>query len=145
MKGSLTGPPLLLSLPNFPYPVATGILIMPNPNREIALLTVTHRVRPSGRLWNPAADVYRCDDGWIVKVDLAGVCSDDLQIELEPSSLIIRGCRRDTFYKEGFSYHQMEITYSRFEKTLQFPCSIEEASMAHDYRDGFLIVTLLCK
>jgi HSP20 family protein len=118
---------------------------MPNPNREIALLTVTHRVRPSGSLWNPAADVYRYDNGWIVKVDLAGVCADDLEIELHASSMIIHGCRRDTLYKEGFSYHQMEITYSRFEKTLQFPCSIEEASMTHDYRDGFLIVTLRCK
>ncbi len=115
---------------------------MSNPNREIALLTVTHRVRPSGRLWNPPADVYRNDAGWIVKVDLAGVCSDDLEIELDHSSLRIRGCRRDTFFKEGFRYHQMEITYSRFEKTIHFPCSIEDASLAHDYRDGFLIINL---
>ena len=117
---------------------------MPNPNRQISLLTVAHRVRPSGRLWNPAADVYRSKDGWIVKVDLAGVCADDLELEIDQSNLRVRGCRRDTFFKEGFSYHQMEITYSRFEKTIQFPCSIEAASLAHDYRDGFLIVHLRC-
>jgi HSP20 family protein len=118
---------------------------MPKSNREVALLTVARRVRPSGRLWNPAADVYRNNDGWIVKVDLAGICSDDLEIEIDQSSLKIRGCRRDTFFKEGFSYQQMEITYSRFEKTIQFPCAIEEASLAHDYRDGFLVVSLRCK
>lgn len=117
---------------------------MPNPNRKISLLTVAHRVRPSGRLWHPAADVYRSEDGWIVKVDLAGVCADDLEIEIDQSSLRVRGCRRDTFFKEGFSYHQMEITYSRFEKTIQFPSSIEAASLAHDYLDGFLIVHLRC-
>lgn len=118
---------------------------MPNPNREVALLAVTHRVRPSGRLWIPAADVYRSEHGWIVKVDLAGVRADDLEIELDQSHLKIRGCRRDTFYKEGLTYQQMEITYSRFEKTIQFPCSIEEASLAHDYRDGFLIINLRCQ
>jgi HSP20 family protein len=118
---------------------------MRNPNRQVALFTVAHRVRPSGSLWNPAADVYRSETGWIVKVDLAGICSDDLELELAHSSLRIRGCRRDTFYKEGFTYQQMEITYSRFEKTIQFPCSIEEASLEHDYRDGFLIVSLRCK
>ncbi len=80
-----------------------------------------------------------------MKVDLAGVCPDDLEIALDQLSLSIRGCRRDTFFKEGYSYQQMEITYSRFEKTIQFPCPIEEASLAHDYRDGFLIVTLHCK
>lgn len=109
------------------------------------MLTVAHRVRPSGRLWNPAADVYRSDEGWIVKVDLAGICSDELEIELHQSSLRIRGCRRDTLIREGFSYQQMEITYSRFEKTIQFPCSIEEASLQHDYRDGLLIVKLRCE
>lgn len=116
---------------------------MRNPNRE-SLLSVAHRIRPSGRLWNPAADVYRSNDGWIVKVDLAGVCADDLEIEIDQSSLRVRGCRRDTFYKQGYSYHQMEITYSRFEKTIPFPCSIETASLAHDYLDGFLIVHLRC-
>lgn len=117
---------------------------MRNPNRQAALLTVAHRVRPSGRLWNPAADVYRSENGWIVKVDLAGICADDLEIELEDSIMRIRGCRRDTLYKEGFSYQQMEITYSRFEKTIEFPCSIEAASLAHDYQDGFLIVKVRC-
>ena len=118
---------------------------MPNPNRQIALLTVAHRVRPSGRLWNPAADVYRSQDGWLVKVDLAGVCADDLELVIDERHLIIRGCRRDTFCKEGLSYQQMEITYSRFEKLIEFPCSIEDASVARDYRDGFLIVNLRCK
>ena len=94
------------------------------------------------RLWRPAADVYRTRDGWIVKVDLAGVSSEDLEIEIDGSTLRIAGCRRDTFYGEGVSYHQLEITYSRFEKTLQFPCSIEGATVMRDYRDGLLILHL---
>jgi HSP20 family protein len=118
---------------------------MPNQNRQVALLTVAHRVRPSGRLWNPAADVYRSEDGWIVKVDLAGICSDELEIELDQAILKIRGCRKDTLIKDGFSYQQMEITYSRFEKTIQFPCAIEAASLKHDYRDGLLIINLRCE
>jgi HSP20 family protein len=109
------------------------------------MLTVAHRVRPSGRLWNPAADVYRSADGWIVKVDLAGICADDLEIAVYDSDLRIRGCRRDTFVKDGFSYQQMEITYSQFEKTIQFPCSVEHGSIRHEYSDGFLIVNLRCQ
>ena len=118
---------------------------MPNSNREVSMLSVAHRVRPSGRLWNPAADVYRCNEGWVVKVDLAGVYSDDLELVIDDSYLRISGCRRDTFFQEGFTYQQMEITYSRFEKTIQFPCSIDGTSLVHDYRDGFLIVSLRCK
>ena len=115
---------------------------MQNRNRQFSLMAAAQRVRPSGRLWNPSADVYRCDEGWIVKVDLAGVHPDELEIEVRNSNLTIRGCRRDTFYREGFVLHQMEITYSRFEKTIQFPAPIEGASVAHDYSDGFLIINV---
>jgi len=114
---------------------------MRNSNREVSPI-LDRRVSPSGRLWNPAADVYRSNEGWIVKVDLAGICSDELQIEINGKLLSIRGCRRDTHYREGFVFHQMEITYSRFEKTIEFPAPIEGAAIRHDYRDGFLIINV---
>jgi HSP20 family protein len=107
---------------------------------EFSLIRAGRRVVPAGRLWNPAADVYQSSDGWIVKVDLAGICSDELEIEIHDSTLSIRGCRRDTHVREGFVYQQMEITYSRFEKSIQFPAPIEGASIRRDYSDGFLII-----
>jgi HSP20 family protein len=113
-------------------------------DRRNSMLPMDRQVRPSGRLWNPAADVYRTREGWIVKLDLAGVAADELEVEVNDLTLRVRGCRRDTFYEEGFTYHQMEITYSRFEKAIQFPCSISGASMVRDYRDGLLIISLRC-
>ena len=122
--------------------VFTYSFAMRNSDTDFSLISTDRRVRPSGRLWNPSADVYRAPDGWIVKLDLAGICSDDLEIELHETTLSIRGCRRDTHYREGFIYHQMEITYSRFEKQIQFPSAIEGASVVRDYSDGFLIIKL---
>jgi len=117
---------------------------MPDRDRQFSYMSVGRNVRPSGRLWNPAADVYRTREGWVVKLDLAGVRTDELEIEVQGSNLRVRGCRRDTFYQEGFTYLQMEITYSRFEKSIEFPCSIQGASLARDYRDGLLIIKLRC-
>src|SRR5438132_8938412 len=98
--------------------------------------------RPSGRLWCPAADVYRTDDGWIVKVDLAGIRPGDIEITLDGRVLRISGSRRDGTCGEGISHYQLEITYSRFEKMIPFPRSIEHASIERDYRDGLLILRL---
>ncbi len=98
--------------------------------------------RPSGRLWNPAADVYRTHDGWIVKVDLAGIRPPDVEITIDGPLLRISGLRRDSVCGEGVSHYQLEITYSRFEKVIQFPCSIEHATIARDYHDGLLILQL---
>ena len=54
----------------------------------------------------------------------------------------ISGSRRDGICGEGISHYQLEITYSRFEKTIQFPRSIEHASIERDYHDGLLILRL---
>jgi HSP20 family protein len=113
---------------------------MRNIDRDFSLIRTDRRVVPSGRLWNPAADVYRSSDGWVVKVDLAGVCMDELEVEMRNDLLTIRGCRKDTHIRDGFTYHQMEITYSRFEKSIQFPAPIDGASIRRDYNDGFLII-----
>src|SRR5439155_11120723 len=98
--------------------------------------------RPSGRLWNPAADVYRTHDGWIVKVDLAGIRSADVEVAIDGPRLRVSGLRRDSVCGEGVSHYQLEITYSRFEKAIQFRCSIEHATIERDYRDGLLILRL---
>lgn len=110
--------------------------------RYFRLIPVGKRVQPGKRLWCPAADVYQMRDGWIVKVDLAGVRVEDLEITVAGSTLHIAGCRRDAFYGEGIVYHQLEITYSRFEKTLRFPGSIEDAHLMRDYHDGLLVIHL---
>jgi HSP20 family molecular chaperone IbpA len=56
--------------------------------------------------------------------------------------LRISGSRRDGTCGEGVSHYQLEITYSRFEKMIQFPRSIAHASVDRDYRDGLLILRL---
>jgi HSP20 family protein len=105
-------------------------------------LMLGRKARLCDRLWSPAADVYRTQDGWIVKFDLAGVSEADIEITIAGPNLRIAGVRRDSFYGEGVSYQQLEITYSRFERTLRLPCSIESAHLAQEYQDGLLILHL---
>jgi HSP20 family protein len=99
--------------------------------------------KPSGRLWLPSADVYQTPEGWLVKVELAGVSAEDTEIEIQGNVLSIAGIRRDKMCTAvGVSFHQLEITYSRFEKTLTFPASIEGASIEHNFDNGLLIIRL---
>jgi len=110
--------------------------------RYFRLVQGAREKRSSGRLWCPAADVYRTESGWIVKVDLAGIQPSDIEITIDGSVLRISGSRRDGICGEGVYHYQLEITYSRFEKMIQFPRSIEHASIERDYRDGLLILRL---
>jgi HSP20 family protein len=109
--------------------------------RYLRMMPKTHGLQCGGR-WNPAADVYRTRDGWFVKMELAGVEPDELEMTIEGDTLRIAGSRRDERLTEAVSYHQLEITYSRFERTIRFPCPIEGARLARRYKDGLLLLHL---
>jgi HSP20 family protein len=111
-------------------------------NRYFHFLASSRNAKPSGRLWFPAADVYQTPEGWLVKVELAGVAAEEIEIDIQGNRLYIAGCRRDKICAVGFSYQQMEITYSHFEKTLNFPASIDGASVEHNFENGLLIIHL---
>lgn len=111
-------------------------------NRYFQFLSSNRSIRPSGRLWYPAADVYRAPDGWLVKVELAGVFAEDLEMQIDGDSLHLSGTRKDRSCDEGVSYHQMEITYSRFEKTVVFPENVEGSRVELSFDNGLLIVHL---
>jgi len=112
-------------------------------NRYFQFLASSKEVRPSGRLWYPSADVYQTPDGWLVKVELAGVSAEEIEIDIQGKSLYIAGTRRDKTCAAGNgSYQQMEITYSRFEKSLEFSDAIDGASIEHNFDNGLLIIRL---
>lgn len=100
--------------------------------------------RPSGPLWQPAADIYRTPEGWKIKFDLAGVRLDDIDVLVADDKLIVRGVRRDSVMTEGWSYYQLEITYSRFERVLRIPCDLSRAELRTEFMDGWLILHLDC-
>ncbi len=111
-------------------------------NRYFQFIASAKNAAPSGRLWYPSADVYQTPDGWLVKVELAGVSAEEIEIDIQGNQLYLAGCRKDKSFAAGVSYQQMEITYSHFEKTLQFPASIEGASIEHNFENGLLIIRL---
>lgn len=93
--------------------------------------------------WRPAADIYRTPEGWIVKMELAGVQREDVNVVASGSELFVSGVRRDRFVEEGFSHHSMEITYSHFERVIELPCDLDRASISIEGHDGLMLVRVI--
>ena len=93
--------------------------------------------------WQPAVDIYQATNGWILKVDLAGVRLDDVHVHLGKRTVSISGIRRDGMMEDsGCRHYSMEISYSRFQRTIELPEDIQTARVAVDYRDGILYVRI---
>ena len=93
-------------------------------------------------IWRPAVDVYRTRYGWLAKFDLPGVRPQDLDVTVEGRRLILRGVRRDWLLEEGCHYHSLEITYSPFERHLEFPTDLQQARLSTEYQAGMLLVRI---
>jgi HSP20 family protein len=90
--------------------------------------------------WRPAADVYRTDDGWLVKFELAGVDPDEIELFTHDRILLVRGRRCDRELIHGCQFHSLEITYSQFERCVELPASLDAARIETEYRQGMLLV-----
>ncbi|HXH11287.1 MAG TPA: Hsp20/alpha crystallin family protein [Alphaproteobacteria bacterium] len=91
-------------------------------------------------VWRPQADIYRTQNGWVVKLELAGVQPDDITIWTHGSRLTVSGSRRDRVIAEGWSCYAMEISYSHFERSMDLPFEVEAARLAVECRDGMLLI-----
>ncbi|MEN6492856.1 MAG: Hsp20/alpha crystallin family protein [Thermoguttaceae bacterium] len=106
-----------------------------------SLFTAAAEMTPA-TMWRPLADIYRTSRGWLVKFELAGVRPEEIQLTACGQSLTLRGVRRDVRIEEGQCSYSMEISYNRFERTLELPCEAEALTIRSDYRDGMLMVWL---
>ena len=101
-------------------------------------------VRPPA-VWQPQMDTYRAREGWVVKMELAGVRCQDVSITVRGSQLCVSGVRYDRIIEKGWSHYAMEIAYNRFERTLELPCDLERARITMECREGMLLLHVTAK
>ncbi|MFH2013203.1 MAG: Hsp20/alpha crystallin family protein [Pseudomonadota bacterium] len=92
--------------------------------------------------WRPYTDVYETKDELVIKMELAGVKKEDLSVNLYENRLTIRGARRDLTHGETRIYHQVEINYDEFERSILLPETVEGDAIKAEYKDGFLRIII---
>lgn len=88
--------------------------------------------------WTPHTDVYACESGLVLKVELAGMKSDSLEIIVEGQRLRITGVRSDCCRSPQCSFLRMEISYGPFETVLDLPAGYDLTRAKAIYVNGFL-------
>jgi len=93
-------------------------------------------VRPH---WEPNTDVYVTEHGLVIKVELAGLRSEHLQIIVEEGNrLRIRGERPDSCRAPKCNFLVMNINYGPFESILELPPGYDLSQAKAHYLNGFL-------
>lgn len=98
------------------------------------------RAPSSGASWTPNTDVYSTDAGLVIKVELAGMRKEDLELTVEARQLRISGVRRDSCRAGRCRFVVMEINYGPFESVIELPPGYDLSAARASYQNGFLRV-----
>jgi len=103
-------------------------------------LSGAEREHGSEACWTPNTDVYLSDTGLVIKVELAGMRREDLELTVEGNRLRISGVRRDGSRPPNCRFVVMEINYGRFESMIDLPPGYDLNAAKAYYQNGFLRV-----
>ena len=105
-------------------------------------LTLLHR----GESWSPAINAYRCRDGFVICVELAGVGRSSIDLRVEPRRVLIRGHRQqpEPAGAEGplLQVLALEIDHGPFERELLLPVEVAPEHVQAEQRNGVLWIFL---
>jgi len=88
--------------------------------------------------WAPNTDVYVYDEGLVIKVELAGMRREDLELTIEGNRLRISGQRPDGCRPPKCKFLVMEIHYGSFESVIELPPGYDLSQAKAAYQNGFL-------
>jgi len=102
-------------------------------------IPVSHK-RESGHRnhWVPNTDMYVTDDLLVIKVELAGMRREDLELSIEDNRLLISGQRPDGCRTAKCKFLVMEINYGSFECVIEIPAGYDVTRAQAAYHNGFL-------
>src|SRR5271170_842717 len=92
--------------------------------------------------WSPNTDVYLSDAGLVIKVELAGMQRENLELTVEGNALRISGHRPDGCRGAQCKFLAMEIDYGAFETVIEVPEDCDVAQGKAVYQNGFLRVDI---
>ena len=87
-----------------------------------------------------ALNVSEQDDKFLVKAEVPGIPTEDLDISLTDNVLTIKGESHLETEKEGERYHLRERRFGSFMRSFSLPTAVEGDKIAATYDDGILTV-----
>jgi HSP20 family protein len=92
--------------------------------------------------FTPRVNVAETENEYDITVDLPGMKSEELDVELKHGELWITGERKQADEEKGETYHRVERRYGRFQRVIPLAAPTDESAITASYKDGVLHVNV---
>ena len=90
----------------------------------------------------PAVDVYEDAQKVVLKLEVAGVKQEDLDIRVENQTLTVKGKRKLEAEEKEENFHRIERRYGSFVRSFTLPQSVDADAVTATYDAGVLSISL---
>lgn len=95
-----------------------------------------------GGMWYPPVDIYESEEHIVLKAELPGITIDDVEIEADENTLVVKGERRFEKNLGEENYHRMERFYGTFHRAFTLPYQVDSSGIKASLKDGVLKITV---
>ena len=92
--------------------------------------------------WSPAVDIYEKDGNIVLKAELPGIDTKDVDVSVENNILTLRGERRFDQEVQRENYQRVERSYGAFTRSFTLPTVVDTEKIKAEFKDGVLRMTL---
>jgi HSP20 family protein len=94
------------------------------------------------RRWMPAMDLLETADSFVLRADLPGMGEENVNIELEDSTLTISGERKTEHESSEEGYYRVERASGAFHRSLTLPKGVDPEAVSASFDRGVLEVRI---
>lgn len=93
-------------------------------------------------LLNPPVELSETDEAIHLKLEIPGMKSEDLDIQVTKDSVAISGERKQENKTEENGVTKTEFRYGRFQRVIPLGASVQNTDVTAEYKDGILTIVL---
>ena len=92
--------------------------------------------------WVPATDIFAKGKDLVIRMELAGVRQQDIDVALSGGVLTISGERSFELDEEEISYYVRERFFGTFRRSMNLPEGVDESKISASFEDGMLEIII---
>jgi HSP20 family protein len=96
----------------------------------------------SAATWTPAVDIYETPDRIVLKAELPGMTTAEIDIQIQDNVLLLKGERRLARDVQEENYLRIERAYGPFQRSFTLPASVQQETIRASFQDGVLEVVM---
>ena len=94
----------------------------------------------SGSAWTPAVDIFDTGDAIVLRAELPGLTTEEIEIEVDENVLTLKGERRFEEQLEEGRYYRLERAYGSFQRSVTLPQGVKAEEISASFDNGVLSV-----